>query len=606
MHTPSGQVRSELERAGSLHWFHWGIVLLSLTVTFGAWHFSKGQVEENRREQFELDANAVVDLVLERMQKYEDALWGGVAAIDALDGELSDRQWREYAESLRIDLKYPGINGIGVIHELDEGELAGYLRDQRASRPGYRVHPEHGRDIRIPITFVEPVEGNEQAIGLDMAHEENRYSAVGRAKTSGAARITGPIVLVQDESRTPGFLFFAPFYADGGHPAPEDREEEFEGLVYAPFVVAELMEGTLHVENRRVGVRISDGSDVLFDELTSDSKDFDPEPLFTVQRHEEVYGRMWSFDIRSSLSFRAAEASSQPTIILVGAIVIDGLLVGLFVVISRANRRALAYADAVTQELQWKARDLEKSNAELERFAYVASHDLQEPLRMVSSFAELLNEEYETAFDDEGRRWLGFMVDGARRMQELVRGLLEYSRAGGARGEPTPVPMNAVVGAAVDRLGPEIEASGAVIRTADLPMVMGHEQDLTAVLGHLLSNAIKFHDGGEAPSVHIESRWDGERHLFCVRDNGIGIDPHGADDVFTIFKRSHGRDRYTGVGVGLSICKRVVERHGGELWFRSEPGEGTEFYFTLSAVPAEGVGRETRSARKPAELLTHA
>jgi len=251
--------RHKLEKAGTLHWFHWLIVVLSICLTFAAWYFSKNQLREKQAIRFEREADQMVELILERMIKYEDALWGGVALVHTLGDDVDYDQWLHYTTSIQIEKKYPGINGIGVIHALQADEVPSYLAKQRKRRPDYHIHPEHEGNEYYPITYIEPLVGNEKAVGLDMAHEANRFTTALKARDTGDAQITGPIVLVQDAKKTPGFLFYAPFYRKGVYDSVDDRRANFVGMVYAPFVIQKLMEGVLAKQKRQVGIRMADG-----------------------------------------------------------------------------------------------------------------------------------------------------------------------------------------------------------------------------------------------------------------------------------------------------------------------------------------------------------
>ena len=275
------QERDSISRGSRLHSIHWGVLSLSLLLTLIAWHFSNEQIDNRVNAQFQREADQVVELVSERMRKYEDALWGGVSAIQAHGGDISFRDWRVFAEHLRIEVKYPGINGIGVVHQVPPDKLSSYLAEQRMGRPQYALHPKHNEAEYWPITCIEPVSTNAKAVGLDMAHETNRYTAAKKARDSGVAQLTGPIVLVQDAQQTPGFLFYAPFYRGGVYDSLDDRRANITGLVYAPFVVNRLMAGTLEKERRHVGIRITDQDTVLYDEHLATEDDYDPDPLFT-------------------------------------------------------------------------------------------------------------------------------------------------------------------------------------------------------------------------------------------------------------------------------------------------------------------------------------
>jgi PAS domain S-box-containing protein len=224
--------------------------------------------------------------------------------------------------------------------------------------------------------------------------------------------------------------------------------------------------------------------------------------------------------------------------------------------------------------------DLRRSNRDLEQFAYVASHDLQEPLRMVASYTQLLAQRYEGQLDDKAHTYIHYAVDGATRMQRLINDLLTYSRVS-TQGRPLePTDSHSVLGEALGNLSTAIEESGAIVTNDDLPTVRADATQLLQVFQNLIGNAIKFH-GRDSPHVHVSARAQDGEWLFSIEDNGIGIDAQHADRLFVIFQRLHTRQEYPGTGIGLALCKRIVERHGGRIWFESEPGRGSTFWFTL-------------------------
>ena len=247
---------------------------------------------------------------------------------------------------------------------------------------------------------------------------------------------------------------------------------------------------------------------------------------------------------------------------------------------------AIAQGQDITERKQAEANiartlaDLERSNKELEQFAYVASHDLQEPLRMVSSYTQLLAQRYESQLDDKAKKYIHYAVDGAIRMQSLIDDLLAYSRTG-TRGKPLQATdSHAVLGEAIRNLTAIIQENRAIITNDDLPTVRADPSQLVLVFQNLLANAIKFHRQ-EIPRVHVSALEQGRQWLFTVKDNGIGIEPQHAERVFLIFQRLHTREEYPGTGIGLAVCKRIVERHGGKIWFESQPGNGSTFFFTV-------------------------
>jgi len=228
---------------------------------------------------------------------------------------------------------------------------------------------------------------------------------------------------------------------------------------------------------------------------------------------------------------------------------------------------------------------LERSNKELEQFAYVASHDLQEPLRMVGSFVQLLARRYQDKLDSDANEFIGYAVDGAAQMQALISDLLAYSRVG-TRGKPfEPTDCGTILQRALNNLQVAITESGAAVTHDPLPTVMGDTTQLTQLFQNLIGNAIKFRRPGQAPQVHVGVRRRDSEWLFAVRDNGIGIDAQFTDRIFQIFQRLHARDEYPGTGIGLAVCKKIVERHGGRIWVESEPGKGSTFFFVLPVEP---------------------
>jgi len=235
-----------------------------------------------------------------------------------------------------------------------------------------------------------------------------------------------------------------------------------------------------------------------------------------------------------------------------------------------------------TSELEKAVDELTRSNTDLERFAYVSSHDLQEPLRMVASYVGLLEHRYKDKLDPDAREYIGYAVEGAQRMSSLIRDLLEYSRVN-ARGKPfSPVDMSRILTQALEVLRLRIAETGAEITHDELPSVIGDESQLQQVFQNLLENALKFSRDGEPPRIHVSADHQGDQYLFAVRDNGIGIDPQYHDRIFAIFQRLHARrDKYPGTGVGLAIVKRIVERHGGCVCVESSVGKGSSFIFTI-------------------------
>ncbi|GAA5132625.1 sensor histidine kinase [Pseudonocardia adelaidensis] len=249
--------------------------------------------------------------------------------------------------------------------------------------------------------------------------------------------------------------------------------------------------------------------------------------------------------------------------------------------------RDLDEAQAANRRLDDQARELARSNGDLEQFAYVASHDLQEPLRKVASFCQLLQRRYAGKLDERADQYIAFAVDGAQRMQQLINDLLAFSRVGRTRDNFGTVDLGAVAAAAAAQLEQAREEAGGEIVLGALPTVAGDPGLLQALLANLIGNGLKFHREGVPPVVRVDAQRDGDTWAITVADNGIGIEPEYSGKIFVIFQRLHGRDEYPGTGIGLALAKKIVEFHQGRIEVSSGDGEGTTIRFTLPALPEE-------------------
>lgn len=570
--------RQKLVRAGSMHWLHWMVVAGSLLLTIGAWHFSKGQLAEKVQERFDREANRIVAAVQERLELYENALWSGVAFYDASD-DVNYSEWVTYAQSLHIDQTYPGINGIGVIYHLPPADLDAFVATQKTERPDFHIHPKHDQPEHWPITFIEPAALNHKAIGLDLAFESNRRIAIQRARDTGTSQVTGPIVLVQDAKKTPGFLFYTPFYKNGSKPQTvQERRDNIEGIIYAPFIMENLMLGTLAQENRHVSLAISDESEVLYDDhQLANGIEREDNPLFRTHVSIPVHGRTWSVNIWSNPEFRAAAANSQPYMILAGGIGIDLLLLTLFLLLSKANRRALSYADRMTEDLRINTHHLEQSNKELEEFAYVASHDLRSPLEGVKKLAGWICSDNADLLPDKSKRHARQMEQRIVRMERLLDDLRQYSRSGAVHTETSTVDTGQLVRDVVKLQN--LPDTFNVTVPHDMPTFVTAKVPLEQIMRNLISNAYKHHDRSDG-NIRVNCWIEGQHYIFKVADDGPGIEPQFHEQIFKLFATLKPRDDVEGSGMGLAIIKKLVERYDGSISVASKIGEGTTFTFT--------------------------
>lgn len=233
-------------------------------------------------------------------------------------------------------------------------------------------------------------------------------------------------------------------------------------------------------------------------------------------------------------------------------------------------------------QINKRVEELAVSNAELEQFAYIASHDLQEPLRMITRFLSEIQRKYSNNLDDKGKEYIHYAVDGAHRMRNLILDLLEYSRVGKFDQTIETIDLNTLIEEVTNYHEVFIKESNAVVEWEHLPTIKNRKTPIQLVFQNLISNALKYHSQSESPKIEITHQDLGNRWLFLVKDNGIGIDPLFNEKIFIIFQRLHAKHEYSGTGIGLAICKKIIEAQGGKIWVESEEGQGSTFYFTVS------------------------
>mgnify|MGYP000088390667 CR=1 FL=1 len=334
-------------------YIYWLIVVTSILVTIAAWQITNKQVQQKNNQKFEYQAEQLLALITEQMLRYEVALKGGVAANQLIHRKINAIEWELFSSTLNIEKMYPGINGIGVIYYVSADNLVDFTEEQRLHRPEFTIHPQHNKAGYWPITYVGPVSANAKAIGLDMAFEHKRLTAAKKSRDTGTTQITAPIVLVQDDQKTPGFLQFVPFYKKQNLQTMAERQQHFVGHVYAPFIMSKLMSGTLSQRDRQVVFSVFDGDENLYNELVPDNVNYEVEPLFKKTVTVDIYGRAWRFNIQTSKAFRENSDLQQPLIILVCGIVITGLLFFLWVTLSR-QRKAVLLAVDISEKLSNK------------------------------------------------------------------------------------------------------------------------------------------------------------------------------------------------------------------------------------------------------------
>lgn len=575
----------------------WVILLASMVLTGVAWFISNQFVLQRAVDRFRFETSDVKSAIGKRMLEYEAILRGG-AGLFAASGEVDREMWRTYVTAIEIDRYFPGIQGIGHSMVIRPEEKAAHVVAVRAEGfPDYTIRPEGERELYTSIVYLEPfVKRNLRAFGYDMFSEPVRRAAMERARDSGEMSLSGMVTLVQETTMfvQKGFLMYLPLYRKGlPVESVEQRRAAWLGFVYSPFRIEDLMRGILGAGTADIGFEIFDG-DRPSPETRLYSSDepspFEPgsrpyRPDFSLTEPMPMGGHAWTLHLYSRPGYISAGDAGQPLIVAFGGLLVDLLLFFIIGSISRQQKQAEALAREMTAELVASKEVLERSNAELRRFAYVASHDLQEPLRMVASYVELLRRRYQGRLDADADAFIGFAVDGTARMKALIKDLLEFSRIDGEEGTPVATDTNEIVRTVLSALAARSEEAGAAITLGELPVVVADGRQLASVFHNLVDNGIKFRHPGRKPEIGIGAERSGDDWVFTVADNGIGIEPEHLERIFVVFRKLQARHRVPGTGMGLAICRKIVERHGGRIRAESRPGEGSTFFFSLPGRP---------------------
>jgi signal transduction histidine kinase len=354
------------------------------------------------------------------------------------------------------------------------------------------------------------------------------------------------------------------------------------GHLAASYDARELLAFLTRDEDPGFYLRVAGRSGTLYERAS-----LEPLPGWRESAGLDLFGSGWTVTVAPTPGELAREVTLLPWVVMGCGLALAGLL-GAALAQTRRARRHHHRARVALERLRAREAELARSNAELERFAYVASHDLQEPLRQVASFVELLGRRYRGRLDADADDFIGYAVDGAHRLRRLIDDLLAYSRVGSRGGELVPTDLSAPLERALGDLALAIEDAAAVVTHDPLPRVAGDETQLAQLFQNLVGNAIKFRRPEVTPTVHVGARRVADTWELTVADNGIGIDPEYFERIFLVFQRLHGREEYPGTGIGLALCRRIVDRHGGRLWVTSEPGRGSTFHFTLPGAREEG------------------
>jgi signal transduction histidine kinase/integral membrane sensor domain MASE1 len=467
-----------------------------------------------------------------------------------------------------------------------ESGFPDYEIREPAAAGGWVRSPE--AEEYFPSRFVTPNRTHDVVMGFNQKTNDERNRTMERSRDTGRPAAVGPTRLYQKVSFRKALIVFAPVFS-GDHETIEDRRKNLVGYLKAVFSLEDVIAASLKdfpYDYFRI---------LIFDDEPSRGK-----LVFPVDVRSDAVPRLPSFDTKLQVADRPFWVRVVPTeayihrqrgpgpwIMLASGFLISALLTAFLLSITGHAfniEKQLTEKNMLSAKLQRSAEELRQSNADLEQFAYVASHDLKEPLRTVASYLQLIERRLGKSLDQDTRDFMDFAIDGAQRMSAMIADLLAYARIGktGRKSEPTDI--QSVINAALQNLTTAIQERTAKITVTSLPVFYLDYLEGVLLFQNLIDNALKYHDGNRPAEVEISSRKENGVWVFSVRDNGIGISKDYLANIFLMFKRAHTRNEYSGNGIGLAMCKKIVERHGGKIWVESKPGEGSRFSFVIPPI----------------------
>ena len=538
-----------------------------------------------------------------RLERRFDAYVSEVHSLRAFFDSSSFVDRKEFRSFVDPSIKrHPGIQALAWIprvsrEERELFELAAQadgfeaFRFKRWADGGWEAVQEPWSDEYFPVMYTEPVDFNEAALGSDLASNPVRRRALERARDSNDLVATSRVKLIQETGEHAGVLVILPVYARG---ASSDtlgaRRRLLKGFTLGVFHIDGIVNLLLNrVAHKDIWVRIIDTSAPLGEQLLYEEVDSALMTESTLQYIHplEIGGRTWALQFFASPGYIRSRRDWQPWLILIIGGLLAALIAALFwnsarraAVVERRVEERTAELSAVNTRLTHATSKLEQSNLELKQFAYIASHDLQSPLRSIGGFASLLKQDYEGQLDESADDYIERIIRSTGRMQTLLHHLLEYSRLDSEIRPFSKVSLNDVYENVLEELRPNVQAIKAEVYRGELPTVLGDEVQLFQLFQNLLGNALKYYKN-IPPSISVIAEEKTEMWEIAIKDNGIGIAEQHHDRIFEVFRRLHTQNAYAGTGIGLAICRRIVERHGGTIWLTSQAGKGSTFYFSL-------------------------
>jgi signal transduction histidine kinase len=569
--TGTGTVAARPARVDRQAWYgaRWAVAILLVMVVLTSIAAYEVQRRHgvNAQDQFDHRVEEIEQAITGRMDAYTAVLRGGLGLFNGSD-TVTREEWRRYVDTLSVETLWPGIQGIGYAEFVRPESRPTYeqaIRDQ--GFPNFVIRPVGDREIYSSITFLEPFdERNRQAFGFDMYQQETRRAAMDLARDTGEVAISGRVTLVQEISDDvqAGFLMYLPYFETPEPPTSvAERRDSIVGYVYSPFRMGNLMAGILGTGLPDVRLNIFDLETIRPENLMYDSKmadDPDHSPRYEVTTVLEVGKRPWAMRVTSLRPLEQAGETREEILILAGGLALSFLVFGILWSFATTRGRAQTLANTMTLRLHENTEELKRSNAELELFAYVASHDLKAPLRGIDHLASWIETDLGDTLTGEPKQNMTLLKGRIKRLDALLNDLLDYSRAGRSDTNVAPIEVARSSQEWFDGLNGEgrFELHLAI----DIPVLTfaGLEQ----ILINLFSNSIKHH-GGETGNIFLTVLGTDQYFEIRYEDDGVGIPSDQRERAFQMFQTLQPRDKVEGSGMGMAIIRKIVERQGGTI-----------------------------------------
>lgn len=571
-----------------------GITLMALLIaTTWYWHESQRNLVQLARADFAAKVFGLKEQINERLATHF-AVLAGIGSFMATDPEhIKRKNWRRYVEQLNTASLLPGVLSIGYAPVLHPASIENHFRHMKDEGfPEYKVRPDGYREAYVPVSLLEPMSiRSRSALGFDLRSDATRRMAMLASTNSGLPAISGKAVLVGDHTASgasqPGFLVFFPLFKPDAQPGTAAQHRAvLQGFIFSQLRAHDFFAAALRHADTGLGVEIHDGKKIGEQSLLYRSTASPAVPAsLQSETRMSVGNHYWT--LRVSDRFTSSEsiiAGPLPTAVLLGGIAFSLLLVSLGLALAKVSTHSLKLSDT-SRKLEHLAGALKDSNAELQRFAYVASHDLRAPIRTIRGFTQILGKSAHDRLTAEENDFIARIEFSISHMQEMIETLLQYARIDSKAKEFAPVDLSQVCKTALEMLDASIAETDARVEVGRLPVVMGDSVQLVELIQNLVANALAYR-GDAPPRIRISAERTDKEHIISVHDNGIGIDPASHDKIFEMFKRLRAQDKIPGTGIGLATCRRVMQRHGGRIWLESEPGKGSRFSFALPIATA--------------------